>query len=94
MEQDEKDVKKYKTPRSESSLSASPPISAKSKSIKKSKANSQKTIYGSWWQKEKKLIARLLDSFDPTELVEFTFRIFSDDNGLKRCEITKFEAKM
>ena len=40
LEQDEKDVKKYKTPHSESSLSASPPLSEKSKTIKKDEASS------------------------------------------------------
>ena len=49
LENDEKDVKKYKKPRTESSLSADKPVSDKSRTIKKSKANSQKTIGGPLW---------------------------------------------
>lgn len=94
MENDEKDVKKYKTPRSGSSLSGSRTISEKSKTIKKSETKSKRTIGGPLWQKEKRFFANLLDSFDMTELVELTFRVFSDDNGLRRISVEKMEAKM
>ena len=49
LENDEKDVKKYKKPRTESSLSAVKPVSDKSKTITKSKANSRNTIDGPLW---------------------------------------------
>ena len=45
----------------------------------------QKDIGGPWWQKEKKLFANILDSFDPTEFRELTFKVLRNEQGI--CQI-------
>ena len=76
-----------------SSASISPENTVTENSHSSSEAASEVIIGGPFWQQEKALFCKLLDSFDPTELRELTFKVNRDDKGIMQMIVENMRAQ-